>query len=219
VNAEAPPSTLVRATPKRRIGRGWWLRQLHTWHWISAAVALAGMLMFALTGLTLNHADLIPATPRVVDRSATLAPSLVRLLKQTPRASDAPMPTPVAEAVASAVGLDPGGRPAEWSDGEVYVAMPRPGGDAWVSVDRASGAIRAETTDQGLIALLNDLHKGRNTGLAWRLFIDLFAAAAIFFTGTGLLLLQLHAKHRRETWPLVGLGLAVPLILFIVFVH
>jgi hypothetical protein len=97
--------------------------------------------------------------------------------------------------------------------------MPRPGGDAWVSVTRATGEIKAETTDQGVIALLNDLHKGRNTGLAWRLFIDLFAAAAILFTSTGLLLLQFHAKHRKKTWPLVGLGLAAPVILFIIFVH
>ena len=36
--------------------RAFWLRQLHSWHWISAALSLAGMLLFAVTGLTLNHA-------------------------------------------------------------------------------------------------------------------------------------------------------------------
>jgi hypothetical protein len=215
----APIQVSAAARPKKRVSRGWWLRQLHTWHWISAAVSLVGMLMFAVTGVTLNHAGLIPAQPKVIDRTATLPPSLLRMLKATPAATDAPLPAPVAASVAQAVGLDPSGRPAEWSDDEVYVAMPRPGGDAWVSVDRASGAIKAETTSQGLIALLNDLHKGRNTGLAWRLFIDVFAAAAILFSGTGLLLLQFHAKHRKKTWPLVGLGLAVPLILFILFIH
>jgi len=216
----APALLPSDASPrKRRISRGWWLKQLHTWHWISAAVSLAGMLMFALTGITLNHAALIPAKPKVVDRSGTLAPSLLRLIKKTPEASGAPIPAPVAEAVSKAVGLDPAGRAADWNDDEVYVAMPRPGGDAWVSVDRASGEIKAETTDQGVIALLNDLHKGRNTGIVWRLFIDVFAAAAILFTGTGLLLLQFHARHRKKTWPLVGLGVAAPLILFILFIH
>ncbi|WP_232476040.1 PepSY-associated TM helix domain-containing protein [Flavisphingomonas formosensis] len=217
MNAPIPiPSASVK---KRRISRGWWLKQLHTWHWISAAVSLVGMLMFAITGVTLNHAASIPATPKVVDRSAKLPASLLRMLKPTPKASDAPMPAPVAEAIAGAVGLDPSGRAAEWSDSEVYVAMPRPGGDAWVSVDRATGEIKSETTSQGLVSLLNDLHKGRNTGLAWRLFIDAFAAAAILFTGTGLLLLQFHAKHRKKTWPLVGLGLAAPLIIAILFIH
>lgn len=177
------------------------------------------MLLFAVTGITLNHAASIPATPSVIDRSATLAPSLLHMLEPTPKASDAPMPGPVAAAVSDAVGLDPAGRVAEWSDQEVYVAMPRPGGDAWVSIDRTTGAIKSEVTRQGFIALLNDLHKGRNTGLAWRLFLDAFAAAAILFTLTGLMLLQFHAKHRRKTWPLVGLGVAVPLIIALLFIH
>jgi len=177
------------------------------------------MLMFAITGLTLNHAASIPATTKVVDRTGTLAPSLLRMLKAPPASNDAPMPTAVAQAVAAAVGLDPTGKPGEWSDDEVYVAMPRPGGDAWVSVDRASGTIKSEVTSQGLISLLNDLHKGRNTGLAWRLFIDAFAVAAILFTGTGLVMLHLHSRHRRSNWPLVGLGLAIPVIVALLFIH
>ncbi|RDE06118.1 hypothetical protein DVW87_10380 [Sphingomonas aracearum] len=204
---------------KRTSARGWWLKQLHTWHWISAAVSLIGMLAFAVTGVTLNHAASIPASPKVEDRSATLAPSLLRLLKPTPAQSDAPLPAAVARAVENAVGLDAAGRPGEWSDAEVYVALPRPGGDAWVSIDRASGAIKSEVTSQGWISLLNDLHKGRNTGLAWRLFLDAFAVAAVVFTLTGLLLLHLHSRHRRMTWPLVALGFLLPLVVAILFIH
>ena len=47
----------VRGT--RRIGanaRSYWLKTLHQWHWISAAVSLALMLLFSATGFTLNHA-------------------------------------------------------------------------------------------------------------------------------------------------------------------
>lgn len=96
------------------------------------------------------------------------------------------------------------GRPGEWSDGEVYVAMPRPGGDAWVSIDRTSGAITSERTDRGWVSYLNDLHKGRNAGTAWFWFIDVFAVACIVFTLTGLLLLQMHARHRPR--PAAGSG-------------
>ena len=97
--------------------------------------------------------------------------------------------------------------------------MPRPGGDAWVSVERATGVVKAEITWQGWFSFLNDLHKGRNTGPVWRLFIDAFAAAALIFTSTGLLLLQFHARHRRKTWPLVGLGLAIPLLIAALLLH
>jgi hypothetical protein len=191
---------------------------LHTWHWVSAAVSLSAMLLFAITGITLNHAASISATPVVVDKDAVLPAPLLATLPRAP-AAGAPLPAPVAAAVARAVGVDPTDHAGEWSDGEVYVALPRPGGDGWVSIDRASGKISAETTDRGWISYLNDLHKGRNAGTAWFWFIDIFAAACVLFTLTGLLLLQLHARHRPSTWPLVALGLALPVLIAIVFLH
>lgn len=204
--------------PKKRKWRSWWLKQFHTWHWISAAVSLVGMMLFAITGLTLNHAASISASPKTVQKSGLLAPGL-RPLLANPKTNDAPLPTRVAEAVERAVDLDPAGRPGEWSDGEVYVAMPRPGGDAWVSIDRASGAITAERTDRGWISYLNDLHKGRNAGTAWFWFIDVFAVACIVFTLTGLLLLQMHARHRPSTWPLVAAGFLIPAAIAVFVLH
>jgi hypothetical protein len=211
----------IAAPPVRkakRKWRGWWLKQLHTWHWMSAAVSLIGMLLFAITGITLNHASSIGATPVVAEKAGTLPPALLSQLK-TPAATDAPLPAPVVAAVKQAVGLDASGKPGEWSDADVYVALPRPGGDGWVSIDRTSGAITSEKTDRGWIAYLNDLHKGRNSGTAWSWFIDIFAGACILFTLTGLFLLQLHARHRPLTWPIVAAGLVVPVLLIIIFIH
>lgn len=34
---------------------------LRQWHWVSSALCLAGMLLFAVTGITLNHATDIEA--------------------------------------------------------------------------------------------------------------------------------------------------------------
>jgi len=206
----------AKASRKRR---SWWLKQLHAWHWISAAVSLIGMLLFSITGFTLNHAASIGATPKVTQAEAVLPAPLLARLKADPPAADAPLPDPVAAHVAGAVKLDPRGRAAEWSDDEVYIAMPGPGRDAWVSIDRESGAIASERTDRGWISYINDLHKGRNTGTAWFWFIDVFAAACIVFTLTGLFLLQLHARHRPSTWPLVGFGLALPVAIALFFIH
>ena len=36
---------------------------------------------------------------------------------------------------------------------------------------------------------------------------------------TGLFLLHLHARQRRMTWPLVGLGLLIPLLLALLLIH
>ncbi|PNU06587.1 hypothetical protein A8V01_01690 [Novosphingobium guangzhouense] len=192
---------------------------MHTWHWVSAAVSLVGMLLFAATGITLNHAASIGAEPLVTQSQGKLPEALLAKLP-TPGDSTAPLPAEIARAVAAAIPLDPSGRPADWTaEDEVYVAMPGPGRDAWVSIDRTSGEIQAEVTDRGWISYLNDLHKGRNTGGAWSWFIDLFAVACLIFTITGLFLLQLHAKHRPMTWPMVGLSLLIPLLLALLFIH
>jgi hypothetical protein len=39
------------------------------------------------------------------------------------------------------------------------------------------------------------------------------------FSATGLLLLQLHAGKRPATWPVVGMGLVIPVLLLILLVH
>lgn len=199
--------------------RSFWLKQLHQWHWISAAVSLIGMLAFAVTGITLNHAGQIEAEPKVVSRTATLPPDLMAVLAKGPEEGKRPLPVQLEPFLDKAVGADVAGREGEWSPEEVYVALARPGGDAWLSIDRETGAIEHEKTTRGVVSLLNDLHKGRNTGKAWSWFIDIFAVACVIFTVTGLILLQFHARARPLTWPLVGLGLAAPVILVILFVH
>jgi len=116
------------------------------------------------------------------------------------------------------VSLPPDAAP-EWSPGEAYLALPRPGGDAWLSLDTAVGEVIYERTDRGVVAYLNDLHKGRNTGVAWMWFLDIFAIGCVVFCVTGLILLQLHSHARRSTWPLVGAGLIIPLLLALLFIH
>ncbi|MDQ0143132.1 PepSY-associated TM helix domain-containing protein [Cupriavidus necator] len=206
--------------------RAFWLKHLHQWHWISSAICLIGMLLFAVTGFTLNHAGQIEARPAVQTRHAILpAPVLDKVRAAAPagaaRAGEAkaPVPAVLAEWLAQALAIDASGREAEWSADEIYVALPRPGGDAWVSIALDSGEAQYERTTRGAISYLNDLHKGRNTGAAWSLFLDAFALACLVFCVTGLFLLKLHAGGRLATWPLVGLGVVVPVLLAILFIH
>ena len=205
--------------------RAFWLKHLHQWHWISSAICLIGMLMFAITGFTLNHAGQIEARPKVVTRSETAPRDVVSALRRAaPSGVESKnqkgiVPPALAEWLARTLEVDAAGREAEWSADEIYVGLPRPGGDAWVSVALDSGEVQYEATSRGAISYLNDLHKGRNTGRAWSLFIDVFAIACLVFSVTGLVLLKLHASGRMATWPLVGAGLVIPLLLAILYIH
>ena len=198
--------------------RAYWLKTLHQWHWISSAICLIGLLLFALTGFTLNHAAQIESHPQVTTRDAQLPPVEAEQLRKVETAK-APLPEALSRWIDERMDVDVGGREAEWSDAEVYISLPRPGGDAWLRIDRDTGAVEYELTERGWLAFLNDLHKGRNTGHAWSLFIDVFAFACLVFAITGLFILKLHAGNRPSTWPLVGLGLVLPALLAILFIH
>jgi hypothetical protein len=194
-----------------------WKAQLRTWHWISSALCLAGLLLFAVTGFTLNHSASIEATPETVTRDVALSPTL---MSQLAKAKDgAALDAVPAAGLARETGASIAGREVEMRDGELYVDLPGPGVDAYVSVDMASGTATYEHTYRGVIAVLNDLHKGRDAGSAWGWFIDVIAIACMIFALTGLGLLWVHARGRTWTWPLTTLGFVIPAILFLIFIH
>jgi hypothetical protein len=53
----------------------------------------------------------------------------------------------------------------------------------------------------------------------WSWFIDIFAIACLVFCMTGFLILKYHAANRRSTWPVIGFGIVLPIVLALLFVH
>lgn len=208
------------APAKSAAARAGWLKTLHQWHWISSALCLIGMILFAFTGITLNHAADIAAKPQVTQRTLEL-PAEMRssLVAPTEDTVQARLPARVRVWLAEQLDRSLPDTDAEWSPEEVYLALPQPGGDAWLRITRETGEVEYEHTDRGWISYLNDLHKGRHTGTAWKWFIDIFSVACLLFSITGLLILKFHAANRPSTWPMVGLGLVAPLLLLILFIH
>ncbi|OZY85958.1 hypothetical protein CBP51_02695 [Cellvibrio mixtus] len=195
-----------------------YLGSLREWHWVSSAICLIGMLLFAITGITLNHAAQIKATPQVITQEAQLPADILSTIAALGE-DNAPLPAVLQHWLQDTQQIRVGEQLAEWSEDEVYLSLPRPGGDAWLSIDLTSGELLYERTDRGWISYFNDLHKGRNTGVAWSWFIDVFAVFCIIFCVTGLILLKRYASGRPATWPMVGLGLVLPWVLILLFIH
>ena len=196
-------------------------KQFYLWHWVSSAICLASMLLFTFTGLTLNHAAGIPGTIKTVELAYRLAAPQLELIRPLPEEKDhlQPLPALLAHHLGSRFDESLRRKEAEWSADEIYLSLPRPGGDAWLSIDRETGEVVYERTTRGTISFLNDLHKGRHSGLAWSWFIDIFAAGSLVFCVTGLFILALHAAHRPLVWPVTALGLVIPLLLALLFIH
>lgn len=212
----------MKSPSAKNSSRSAWLKQLHQWHWISSALCLLGMLLFAFTGITLNHAAQIESHPKVTRQNTELPAALLQQVREFENAHDgttAPPPEFLANWAQETLSIRIADKSGEWSEEELYVPMPKPGGDAWLRIDLANGAVEYELTDRGWIAWLNDLHKGRHTGDIWMWFIDIFAVACLIFSITGLLILKFHATNRPLTWPMVGLGILIPLLLALLFIH
>jgi hypothetical protein len=222
-NPPGPSAPSAEAAPAGLPGvrRSLWLRTLHQWHWISSAICLTAMLLFSITGFTLNHAAQIEAKPSVTRLKAQVPPGLLpglRAYAEQHVDGEAAVPPALADWANAAFPVDLRGRTAEWSEEDAYIALPRPGGDAWLRVS-LDGKAEYELTSRGAISWLNDMHKGRNTGPAWSWFIDIFALACLVFCITGFLIMKIHAANRPSTWPVIGFGIVLPAIIALLFVH
>ena len=82
-------------------------------------------------------------------------------------------------------------------------------------IDRQSGAYDVTETKMGIAAVLNDLHKGRDSGKAWSWLIDASAVFMTFVSVSGIVLL-LFLQKRRFSGVMAGTAGAV--LCYVVYV-
>jgi uncharacterized protein len=97
-------------------------------------------------------------------------------------------------------------------ESECMVSFKGPGYSADAFIDRESGHYNLTEIDHGLVALVNDLHKGRDTGPIWSMLIDISAGLMTLISLTGLVLL-FYLKLRRVPGVIVALVGTVVIVL------
>lgn len=78
-----------------------------------------------------------------------------------------------------------------------------------VFVDRETGAYGVTETRMGWGAIVNDLHKGRDSGEVWKAIIDISAGLMCLVSLTGLLLIFFLQKKRFSGLMAFAIGAAV----------
>jgi hypothetical protein len=154
---------------------------------------LAAVLFFSVTGLTLNHPDWFfvgaEATTQSEGRMA-----LDWLRPDGP--AEAVAKLEVVEHLRRTHGIRGALADFRVDDYECSVTFKGPGYAADAFIDRATGRYQLSQTSHGFVAVINDLHKGRDTGPAWSVLIDVSAVLMMVISLTGLLLL-FYLKLRR----------------------
>lgn len=197
---EKSPKALFK---KRMVSVSRWL------HIYLSMVSFVIILFFAVTGLTLNHADWFEGKEqikkytgsvqlkwiKVKDTAAIAKFEIVQLLKHNHHIK---------------------GEVSDFiiDDNQCSVSFKGPGYSADAFIDRNNGNYTITETSPGLVAVINDLHKGRDAGKKWSYLID---AAAIFLTLlslTGIIMMCFMKKKRINGFILIMVGALVCYIVY-----
>ncbi len=232
-----PPRGHTRSLGRRlQIRFAWLARWLHVY---LSMISLAVVLLFSVTGITLNHPDwFYDAAQSQREAEGDLD---VKWLRQ----GTAPFSAPAADRARpdesgphSPPGRDPDSQANEVAkleiverlraahmirgalsdfrvdETECIVSFKGPGYAADAFIDRESGHYRFTETYHGLVAVVNDLHKGRDTGAIWSVLIDVSAVLLTAVSLTGLILL-FYLKLKRVPGVIVAILGAVFVILLV----
>jgi hypothetical protein len=192
--------------------------KLSRWlHIYLSMFSLAVVLFFSVTGITLNHPDWFFSGAET-NREAEGNVNLEWLQAKAPTARTSTEPADAAGQADGQVSKleivehlrkthSIRGELADFrvDEGECVISFKGPGYAADAFIDRESGHYRLTETYHGFIAVINDLHKGRDTGPVWSALIDVSAVLMSLISLTGLVLL-FYLKLRRVPGLIVALA-------------
>lgn len=171
--------------------------------------ALLLMLFFGLTGILLSHEDWLGADTIVPTESTGIIP--VPLLTEPDRLM-------VVEHLRTAYGAVGGVSTFDVDSASLRIEMKGPGRRTEAEIDRVTGEATIRVERRGLFLRLDDLHRGKDAGLAWRWVLDLSAVLLIVGSITGLIMW--FGLPRRRRWGVVALltGIVFCLTIYLAFV-
>ena len=171
------------------------------------------LLFFAVTGLTLNHQDTMVGQPRVARLSGRVAAETV-----APAAGAGLDKARIVGQLLAAHPLKGHVSDFRVDDDTVAVSFKGPGYAADAFIDRRTATYDLTETRMGLVAIVNDLHKGRDTGGAWAQIIDVSAILMVLVSLTGLtLIFFLHKRLALGLW-MLGIGTVACAAVYVWFV-
>ncbi len=172
------------------------------------------VLFFAVTGITLNHADWFDGK-QVEKKFKGSVPAEWVSAADTAQIRK----LEIVEALRKNYGIK--GYMSDFliEGDQCTVSFKGPGYSADAFISRKDGSFKLTELRLGLIAVLNDLHKGRDSGKAWSWVIDVAAGFLTLLSLSGLVMLFFLKKKRLNGLALALIGGAVCYAIYKVWVQ
>jgi len=151
------------------------------------------LIFFSVTGVTLNHPEWFKSIePSTSERELTLP--IKRFSGESISQTEI---DDLTFQVEQALGINLKNAVFEIMSDELYFALKKAGISTTVTVDLTSGEVFYEQINYGLWAIVNDLHKGRNTSVFWQWVIDITSVLFIVFAITGFMLAMPQRRFNK----------------------
>jgi hypothetical protein len=194
-----------------------WKKRTVTWaRWLHIYLSMGSfgiLFFFAVTGLTLNHQEWFAKQQRTLTYKGSVDLAWVR-----PATGKEVGKLEIVERLRNAHGIRAALNDFRIDDSQISVNFKGPGYTADAFIDRDRGTYEVTETRMGWGAIINDLHKGRDSGRIWSVLIDASAVLMTFVSLTGLALIFFLAKRRRSGLIALGVGVLVSWALYLIFV-
>ncbi len=182
-------------------------RYVHGW---LSAFAFLVLIFFSITGLFLNHPNWFEPAKTEESTKIALPASILESIKQQENPSNT-----ILDYIRQNQSVVGRYQSSEVIDNEVMIHLESPAGatDIWVTLDNGQAEITQKPAST--ISLINDLHRGKNSGTAWSLLIDISAILIVALSLAGFILF-LSIKTRLVTH-LVLTAISLIVLMFLIW--
>lgn len=215
IERDAPSETPTRNTKhtSSTLGRGThrWSRIIHVY---TSMIALLVVLFFAATGITLNHPEWTFGDEVVTTTESGEFPFATELVAADGTTAGIDYLS-MAEYVRDEYGVVGSVDSFSETSGDGSIAFVNPGYRADLFFDVDAGTFDLTIEQEGWVAVINDLHKGRSTDRSWNWLIDASAGFLVVISLTGLVMQFFLKKRRRSAFVTAGVGAVVMIVMVV----
>jgi hypothetical protein len=206
---------ITKKTPKKPKA-AWEKQTAATSRWLHVYLSMISfiiVLFFAITGLTLNHAEWFDSKQVEKKYNGTVPLTWVKTSDTTKIKK-----LEIVELLRKNYAIK--GYVSDFSiqDEQCSISFKGPGYSADAFINRKDGKLRLTELRLGLVSVLNDLHKGRDSGKGWSWLLDLSAIFLTLISLTGLVMLCFLKKRRFTALVMAIIGGVICYVVYLIWV-
>jgi hypothetical protein len=160
-------------------------------HIYGSMISFAIVFFFSVTGITLNHPDYFAGELKTTQEKGKLDSNWVAYKDTTKIAK-----LEIVEWLRSHHNIKAAVSEFRIDESQCTVSFKGPGYAADAFINRENGTYDLTLLRAGMVGIMNDLHKGRDTGSKWSWVIDIAAVLMVLVSLTGMILI-LYIKRKK----------------------